>query len=280
MELGSFFKLSGSFKQFLYLFFSHNKSLILDEKYKPYFKSSRIERYRNNFNKTGFYHGDATELLKGVKAVLFDLDGTLVDTMEAFHNMVNGILREFGIPERSFSDNVKLVGKPSRVIVETILRETGLNIGFEEFSKIMFREWVYNYMPKQGKLYPDSLKVLSELKNRGYLLGVVSNTSKEELPHYLDSFKIREFFDVAISSGDVKNPKPSPEPVLKAVEILNIRPFEAVMVGDRPEDIEAGRLAGTYTIAVFRGTRSRFELEAAKPDFIINELSEMLPVLL
>lgn len=219
-------------------------------------------------------------MLKGVKAVLFDLDGTLVDTMEAFHNMVNSILREFGIPERSFSDNVKLIGKPSKVIVETILRETGLNIEFEEFSKIMFREWVYNHMPKQGKPYPDSLKVLNELKNRGYLLGVVSNTSKKELPHYLDSFNIREFFDVAISSGDVENPKPSPEPVLKAIGILNIRPFEAIMVGDRPEDVEAGRLAGTYTIAVFRGTRPRSELEAAKPDFIINELSEILSILL
>ncbi|MEM3145047.1 MAG: HAD hydrolase-like protein, partial [Thermoproteota archaeon] len=64
--------------------------------------------------------------MKSVKAVLFDLDGTLVDTMEAFHNMVNNILREFSIPERSFNENVKLVGKPSRVIVETILRETGL----------------------------------------------------------------------------------------------------------------------------------------------------------
>lgn len=219
-------------------------------------------------------------MLKSVKAVLFDLDGTLVDTMEAFHNMVNNILRGFGIPERSFSENVKLVGKPSKVIVETILRETGLNIGFEEFSKIMFREWVYNHMPKQGKLYPDSFRVLSELKNKGYLLGVVSNTSKEELPHYLDGFKIREFFDVAISSGDVENPKPSPEPVLKAIEILNVKPFEAAMVGDRPEDIEAGKLAGTYTIAVFRGMRPSFELEAAKPDFIINELSEMLSILI
>ncbi|MBO3839464.1 MAG: HAD family hydrolase [Candidatus Brockarchaeota archaeon] len=214
--------------------------------------------------------------MKSVKAVLFDLDGTLVDTMEAFHNMVNNILREFSIPERSFNENVKLVGKPSRVIVETILRETGLEIGSEEFSKIMFREWVYNYMPKHGRLYPDSLKVLNELKNREYLLGVVSNTSKEELPHYLNSFKIRGFFDVAISSGDVENPKPSPEPVLKAIRILNIRPFEAIMVGDRPEDVEAGRLAGTYTIAVFRGVRPRFELEVAKPDFIVNELSEIL----
>ncbi|MBO3799590.1 MAG: HAD-IA family hydrolase [Candidatus Brockarchaeota archaeon] len=128
--------------------------------------------------------------------------------------------------------------------------------------------WVYNYMPKHGKLYPDSLKVLNKLKNRGYLFGVVSNTSKEELPHYLNSFKIEEFFDVAISSGDVENPKPSPEPVLKAIGILNIRPFEAAMIGDRPEDVEAGKLAGVYTMAAFRGMRPRSELEAAKPDFL------------
>ncbi|MCS7138667.1 MAG: HAD family hydrolase [Crenarchaeota archaeon] len=218
-------------------------------------------------------------LFKGVKAVLFDLDGTLVDTMEAFHNMVNEILKKFNFPERSFDENVKLVGKPSKIIVETIIKETGLSISSEEFSRTMFREWVYNYMPKYGKLYPDSLKVLRELKRRGYLLGVVSNTSKDELPHYLESFRIKEFFNVAISSGDVKNPKPSPEPVLKAISVLSISPFETVMVGDRLEDVEAGRLAGTRTIAVFRGIRPKYELEAAKPDFVINELSEILSIL-
>lgn len=218
-------------------------------------------------------------LLKGIKAVLFDLDGTLVDTMEAFHLMVNSLLKSFNKPERSFSENVKLVGKPSKTIVETIVNETGLDVSLEEFSGIMFREWVYTYMPKHGKLYPDSLNVLRALRERGYLLGVVSNTSREELPHYLNGFKIGSFFSVAVSSGDVENPKPSPEPVLKAVGKLNLKSREAVMVGDRPEDIEAGKAGGTYAIAVSRSVRPRSELEAAKPDFIINELSEILLLL-
>ncbi|MEM2940139.1 MAG: HAD-IA family hydrolase [Thermoproteota archaeon] len=218
-------------------------------------------------------------LLKGIKAVLFDLDGTLVDTMEAFHLMVNSLLKSFNKPERSFSENVKLVGKPSKTIVETIVNETGLDVSLEEFSGIMFREWVYTYMPKHGKLYPDSLNVLRALRERGYLLGVVSNTSKEELPHYLNSFKIGEFFSVAVSSGDVTSPKPSPEPVLKAIQALNVKPVEAVMVGDRPEDVEAGKLAGTYSVAILRSVRPKAELEAVKPDFIVSELSEMLSIL-
>jgi pyrophosphatase PpaX len=199
--------------------------------------------------------------------------------MEAFHKMVNDILKRFNIPERSFNENVKLVGKPSKTIVETIVRETGLDISVEEFSRIMFRKWVYTYMPKHGKLYPDSLKVLRELKGRGYLLGVVSNTSREELPHYLNSFEIGIFFNAAVSSGDVENPKPSPEPLLKAVKMLNVKPEEAVMIGDRPEDIQSGKSAGAYTIAVLRGVRPRAELEEAEPDFIVNELSEILSIL-
>lgn len=218
-------------------------------------------------------------LFKGVKAVLFDLDGTLVNTMEAFHLMVNNLLKSFNKPERSFGENVKLVGKPSKTIVETIISESGLDVRLEEFSRIMFGEWVYTYMPKHGKLYPDSLKVLRELKKRGYLLGVVSNTSREELPHYLNGFKIREFFNVTVSSGDVENPKPSSEPVLKAIQALNVKPMETIMVGDRPEDVEAGKLAGTYTIAVFRGVRPRSELEDVKPGFIVKELSEILLIL-
>lgn len=215
-----------------------------------------------------------------VKAVLFDLDGTLVDTFEAFHIMVNDILRRFNMPERSFSENARLVGKTSRTIAETIARETGLNMNLDEFSTMMVREWIYTYMPKYGRLYPDALETLRELKKRGCLLGVVSNTSREELPNYLNSFKIRGFFNVAVSAGDAEKPKPAPEPVLKAVKMLNVKPEEAVMIGDRPEDIESGRAAGTYTVAVLRSVRPKSELEAAKPDFIINELSEILSIIL
>jgi len=214
-----------------------------------------------------------------VRAVLFDLDGTLVDTFEAFHIMVNDILRRFNKPERRFSENARLVGKTSRAIVETIARETGLNTSLEELSEIMVREWIHTYMPRYGRLYPDALQTLEELKKRGYLLGVVSNTSREELSNYLNSFKIGGFFNVTVSAGDAEKPKPSPEPVLKAVKMLNVKPEEAVMVGDRPEDVESGRAAGAYTVVVLRGVRPRVELEAAKPHFIVSMLSETLSIL-
>lgn len=215
-----------------------------------------------------------------VRAVLFDLDGTLVDTFEAFHVMVNDILRRFNKPGRSFSENARLVGKTSRAIVETIARETGLNTSLRELSEIMVGEWINTYMPRYGRLYPDALQTLEELKKRGYLLAVVSNTSREELPNYLNSFKIAGFFNATVSAGDAEKPKPSPEPVLKAVKKLNVKPEEAVMVGDRPEDVESGRAAGAYTVAVLRGVRPRVELEAAKPHFIVDTLSEILSILM
>lgn len=214
-----------------------------------------------------------------VRAVLFDLDGTLVETFEAFHIMVNDILRRFNMPERSFTENARLVGKTSRTIAETMARETGLNMSLEELSAMMIKEWIYTYMPKYGKLYPDAQETLRELKRRGYLLGVVSNTSREELPNYLESFKIRGFFDVTVSAGDAEKPKPAPEPVLKAAEALGVKPEEAVMIGDRPEDIESGKAAGTYTVAVLRSIRPRAEIEAVQPDFIITGLSEILLIL-
>jgi len=218
-------------------------------------------------------------LLKGIRAVLFDLDGTLVDTFEAFHIMVNDILEKHGIPKRSFVENARLVGKTSRTIAETIARETSLNMSLEGLSRMMVDEWIYTYMPKHSRLYPDALDTLRELRRRGYLLGVVSNTSREELPNYLSSFKIGGFFNITVSAGDADKPKPSPEPVLKAVETLNVKPEEAVMVGDRPEDVEAGRAAGTYTVAVLRSVRPKAELKAVKPDFIVGELSEILSIL-
>ncbi|MGB9717751.1 MAG: HAD family hydrolase [Thermoproteota archaeon] len=218
-------------------------------------------------------------MLLKVKAVLFDLDGTLVDTFEAFHIMVNDVLRRFNKPERSFGENARLVGKTSRTIAEAIARETGLNTSLEELSTMMVREWIYTYMPRYGRLYPDALETLRELKRRGYLLGVVSNTSREELPSYLNSFKIGGFFNVTVSAGDAEKPKPAPEPVLKAVEKLGVKPEEAVMIGDRPEDVESGRAAGAYTVAVLRSIRPRAELEAAHPDYIIAELSEILSIL-
>lgn len=207
-----------------------------------------------------------------IKAVLFDIDGTLIPLDVGLYTTIKA---------------AKLLGlkPPSK---KYMVRETFGYTSAEYFPKLFpgkgkltkkFIELKYKSYYEKGAVKPfkDTVKVLTSLKKKGYKIGIVSTNSKRFARFILD--KICVPYDTLISLDDVKHRKPSPEPVLKACKKLGIKPEEAVFVGDQAFDMQAGKSAGVLTIGITTGRNKKSELLRAGADNMIDSLTELLSLL-
>lgn len=191
------------------------------------------------------------------KAVVFDLDGTLLDTLDDLANAVNYILRKYGYKERTSSDIRRFLGNGARDLMRRSVPE---NIDGEDFEKLL-SEYVnyYNAHSKiETKPYPGILELLSELKENGIKTAVVSNK-----PDITVKGLCKEYFGdrldfVLGDRPDIKK-KPAADPILLAMKELGCE--RAVYVGDSEVDVLAAKNAGLPCISVTFGFRDRDVLE-------------------
>jgi pyrophosphatase PpaX len=131
--------------------------------------------------------------------------------------------------------------------------------------------------PETIPLFPGVKKELTKAKKFGLKLGVVTTRRSESTLAILEDVKIAKLMDVVIGREGVR-PKPSPEPVLEALKRLDVKPQNAVMVGDTDVDILAGKAAGTLTIGVRSGFRGE-RIAESSPDYVIDSVADILPTL-
>lgn len=208
-----------------------------------------------------------------IKAVLFDMDGVLVDSLKANYLHLNSLLRHFGKDMLSFEDyQENYWGSHFSEQIKKI---------FGKISKKKYVEMKNYYVKisssfvKNQKLYPNVKSILRILRKK-YKLALVTSTLNKITKKILEYFSLRKFFDIVIDGEMVKNPKPAPDAVLLACKKLKIKPKEAVYIGDNFQDVEAGKKAGCLTIAIAT-TSSKEELKNA--DKIINNLNELVKVI-
>ena len=179
-----------------------------------------------------------------VKAVLFDMDGVLVESIDAWWNTYNRVCRSQGKPEVSYEDFAyRLFGGS---INEDLKYFT--EVSREELSK-MYQEFFLDYIDDVSFI-PEARETVDCLKRRGIKTAVVTNSPKETGHLILEHVGLKEHLDVIMTGGDVSEGKPSPEIILKACKILNVKPEEAVLVGDTENDVKSGRAAGCKVIGV------------------------------
>ena len=211
----------------------------------------------------------------GVTAVLFDLDGTLIDTvghiLASFQHATEVVLG------RALSDDVLMrnVGIPLKeqmceftdddVVAADLLRE--------------YRAFNHACHDEMAKLYPGTLNVLKDLHGRGIPMGIVTSKGTPMARRGIELFGLEGYFDVVVTADDVTRYKPDPYPVQHAASLLGVPATQCAYVGDSPHDIDAGRAAGAFTVAVTWGVSDTPRLKAAKPDFILDDIEE-LPALL
>ena len=203
--------------------------------------------------------------------VLFDLDGTLVDSAAAilgsFHHATETVLR------RRFPDEQIL----AQVGGTNLTHQMQLLDPDPERVDELIRVYREHNDPQYSELacFEGVVDVLRQLRTEGRRLGVVTAKRRPTVERVFAGAGIGEFFDVVVGSEDTERHKPHPEPVLKALELLDARPEQAAYVGDSPFDVAAARAAGVFAVAVGWGGIHRVE----DADAFVETPGELLGVL-
>jgi phosphoglycolate phosphatase len=207
-----------------------------------------------------------------IKLIMFDLDGTLVDTLQDITDSLNYALRPHGINRLTTADTMKMVGEGVGRLVEKALPVEKLHLKNDVMNK--FIDYYSRHLSDNSKEYPFVRETLENLT--GFRKAIISNKREAPSKRLLEELGLSEYFDLIIGSDTAGKRKPSPEPVLYAVTRLGSNPEESIIVGDSNYDIEAGEKAGVKTVAVTYGYRPRESL--LKADYIIDDIRELVPL--
>ncbi len=211
------------------------------------------------------------EKIPGIRTVLFDIDGTLLDTFDFIYGAFEFAFEEHGVPPLSRERISVLMGGP----LEEVYRS--MAPGFDPILLAQSHRTYQSDNIRLVRLFPSTIEVLETLKQRGMKLAAITTRSLRTSVRSLEMTGIAKFFDIVISAEDVSFHKPHPEPLLKALGVLGITPEEAVMVGDTRADIMAGKNTGTKTVAALYGFGGE-QLRELDPDYAIDELRELLTI--
>ena len=209
--------------------------------------------------------------------VIFDLDGTLLNSIEDLKDSVNYALDKLGFPKRSLEEVNDFVGNGVGVLIEKAVPEGALQSQIEDCLTI-FRQHYTKNMENKTAPYKGILELLHTLKDNNYKMAVVSNkydaAVKSLCEKYFDSF-----IKVAIGeSPDIKR-KPEPDSVYKAIKELASTKEKSIYVGDSEVDVRTAHNAGIKCIGVSWGFRGRDILEKEAADFIVDSPEEIFEIL-
>lgn len=212
----------------------------------------------------------------GWRAVLFDLDGTLADTVElilrSFRHTMRTHLGE-SPPDARFLEGI---GMPLPVQIAGFART-------EEERVEMLATYVAYQREAHDRMvrpFPGVRAVLTELRRRGTATGIVTSKARGIATRTLEVCELHEGWDFVVCGDEVERGKPDPQPVIRAMRALGAEhdAGRVVFVGDSPHDLRAGRAAGAKTAAVAWGPIARAVLEAESPDFFLERLEDVLRI--
>ncbi len=210
-----------------------------------------------------------------IKAILFDFDGTLADTLPYYVKAYRQALDLIGFSSYSEKEIVTLCfGKKEVDICST------LNVPEEttKFSESYFA--AIKQLFKTALLFNETIRTLSKLKEKHIVTPIITFQYRWYMNMMMVQYPIDKYIDMIICADDVKNPKPNPEAILKFCTLSNLNPEECLMVGDSRGDILMGKAAGAKTVLFHPDTYhmyyNRVELQKTNPDFVIQSIEKVL----
>ena len=209
-----------------------------------------------------------------IAAIIFDLDGTLVDTVPDLRNALNKTLAELGREPLDTNAVKGMIGDGIAKFVERGFAATGTAPGPKELEALVSR---YSHYYDQGlivdsALYPGVADTLKTLNDGGHQLGVCTNKPYAQSVKILNALNIEAYFHTITGGDSTDRLKPDPKPLLRTLEKMNVPPDAAVMVGDSANDVEAARRAGIASIVVSYGYSDR-DPETLGADKVIEDFA-------
>lgn len=209
--------------------------------------------------------------------VIFDLDGTLLNTLEDLKDAVNYVMRQNGYPERTLEEVRHFVGNGIRKLMERAVPEY---VKGETFERVFeeFRIYYTAHCQEKTCAYEGIVSLLQELKKQGIALAIVSNKNHAAVCE-LNEIYFKEYIKVAIGQKDGIRKKPAPDTVLQALKELGKEKETALYVGDSEVDYQTAGNTGMDCVLVTWGFRTVEELSEFKPYVFISKPEELLRVI-
>jgi HAD superfamily hydrolase (TIGR01549 family) len=214
----------------------------------------------------------AVPVRRGLRAVLFDWDGTLVDSAAKSYRCYVKVFAAYGIGydrgtfERTYSPDwyrtYEEIGLPREAWPEADAR------------------WLECYATEPSRLLPGARESLERIAGRGLVQGLVSSGDPDRVRQEIVTLGVATFFDAVVCGGETERRKPDPQPLQQALGRLALAPVEAAYVGDSPEDVQMAKAAGAFAVGIPGGFPNRRALEAAAPDLLAPDLESAVSHLL
>jgi len=218
-----------------------------------------------------------------VAAVIFDLDGTLIDSIDIYFTIVENALKRLNLPAVS-RNQILAAAESEEFKWELVLPQDVL----DRKTEIIDEAWaVINEIAPQ--MFADNLeliqgaeRIVENLSSSGLKIGLVTSTQRQYLETKMQPLKnagVDTLFEAIITSDDVEKRKPAPDPLVTCAQQLDMKPGNCVYVGDTTTDIKAGKAAGMRTIGVLTGFDEYETLEKESPDAIVENVRYLLEVI-
>ncbi|MBN2794980.1 MAG: HAD-IIIA family hydrolase [Clostridia bacterium] len=208
-----------------------------------------------------------------IKYVVFDFDGTLVDTNYLIEKTIRTTAKTLLNRELDQSVLDEIWGK--------VLNEQMATLDESRVDELarFYSDYYREHRDEHTTIFEGIIEMLDALHQNNIQMGIVTNKGTVGLQHGLEKFKIKDFFKIALSKTDVVMKKPHPEGLYKVMEYFNAKPEEVLFVGDSIHDIECGKNAGVKTVLVKWTVMDLNKLMAENPTYVISEPKELLAII-
>ncbi len=212
-------------------------------------------------------------ILSAIRTILFDLDGTLLDTYEMILVSMRYTINE--VEGKNHTDEELMAGVGTPLYDQMLDFTNGDTVRAEELVTI-YRAYNDAIHDERVGAFPGTREALEKLADAGYRMGVVTSKRHWLAERGLEKTGIASFFDILIGADDWPDSKPKPGPILHACELLDCSPEECVYIGDSPFDMQAANAAGCTSVAALWGMFPAETLVACKPNLSYSSLEEFV----
>lgn len=209
------------------------------------------------------------------------MDGTLIDSIDVYHAIIQDIMEHLDVPlnvPREFIfESLSQGRKLTEVLFPPDLENRRRTV--DQFTGLAMNAFREKFSRGDVELVDGVSHLFGELRRRGFFLAIVTSSLTDVIVPFLKAKNLHSYLHCVLGRTEVPQLKPSPAPLLKCLEILDVEPTESVYVGDSAIDIQAGKAAGTLTVGVLTGTSDLSRLKAEAPDAILNSVGDLLTIL-